>query len=104
MLGGRAQKLQRGPKIGEGAFGNVYEGLYDGDQRVVLKEYKAVRGRDTRSFYEDELNACRRYSHVPSCSPRPRQRWILLPAPRDVCPLAPRPSLCWPVLALARAC
>ena len=71
MLGGRAQKLQRGPKIGEGAFGNVYEGLYDGDQRVVLKEYKAVRGRDTRSFYEDELNACRRYSHVPSSSPQP---------------------------------
>ena len=30
-----------------------------------------MRGRDTRSFYEDELNACRRYSHVPSSSPQP---------------------------------
>lgn len=53
-------KLQKGPKIGEGSFGNVYEGLYDGDQRVVLKEYKAVRGRDNRSFYDDELKNCRR--------------------------------------------
>jgi hypothetical protein len=56
----REQKLQKGPKIGEGSFGNVYEGLYDGDQRVVLKEYKAVRGRDNRSFYDDELKNCRR--------------------------------------------
>jgi len=58
------QDLKKGPKIGSGAFGDVFEGLYapegQEEQRVVLKQYKALRGRDVRSFYEDELAACRR--------------------------------------------
>jgi len=57
--------LKQGARIGSGSFGDVYEGVWRGKERVVLKQYKQVRGRDVQSFYEDELRACRRLS---SCS------------------------------------
>eukprot|EP00959_Pyramimonas_sp_CCMP1952_P130515 2729309-Pyramimonas_sp.AAC.1 len=64
-----SQDIKKGPKIGSGAFGDVFEGLWnpkDGEkQLVVLKQYKDVRGRDVQSFYEDELAACRRVFPLP---------------------------------------
>eukprot|EP00854_Cymbomonas_tetramitiformis_P001324 gene1324-1917_t len=60
--------LEVGPKIGAGSYGEVFLGRVNrGDyaEDVVVKKYVQKRGLDWKSFYEDELENCRRLQNCP---------------------------------------
>lgn len=60
--------LEVGPKIGAGSYGEVFLGRVNrGDyaEDVVIKKYVQKRGLDWKSFYEDELENCRRLQNCP---------------------------------------
>lgn len=54
------QVLQR---IGGGAFGDVYKGMYLGTTEVALKKLSEGAGQDVQEEFEQEANMLQRLNH-----------------------------------------